>query len=78
MVGQTVLNVELISDAASYVTRGRELILAGELGQAIEQYKIALAINRDHAPAHLALGVALKLQERSRWRRAGPSSRRAP
>ena len=62
MVGQTVLNVELISDAATYVTRGRELILAGELEQAIAQYQIALAINRDHAPAYLALGVALKLK----------------
>jgi tetratricopeptide (TPR) repeat protein len=62
MVGQALLTVELVSDAASYVTRGRELILAGELDAALDQFRIALAVNRDHAPAHLNLGVALKLK----------------
>jgi tetratricopeptide (TPR) repeat protein len=62
VVGQTVLNVELISDAAHHVNRGRELILAGELEAALEQFRTAVAIDRDHAPAYLHIGIALKLQ----------------
>jgi tetratricopeptide (TPR) repeat protein len=62
MVGQIALQVELISDAAHHVTRGRELILAGELDLALEQFRTAVAIDRDHAPAHLNIGVALKLK----------------
>jgi hypothetical protein len=49
VVGQTVLNVELVSDALHHVSRGRELILAGELEQAMTQFRTAI-------------GIALKLQ----------------
>ena len=62
VVGQTVLNVELVSDALHHVSRGRELILAGELEQAMTQFRTAVAIDRGCAPAHLSIGIALKLQ----------------
>jgi tetratricopeptide (TPR) repeat protein len=62
MVGQTMLNVELISDASHHVARGRELILAGELDQALSQFRTAVAIDRDYPPAHLNIGIALKLK----------------
>jgi tetratricopeptide (TPR) repeat protein len=62
VVGTTVLNIELISDAVHHVNRGRELILAGELDAALEQFRTAIAIDRDSAAAHLHIGIALKLQ----------------
>jgi tetratricopeptide (TPR) repeat protein len=57
-----VLEVELINDADKEVARGKESLLGGDLDRAIEGFTKALEMDRDNAPAHLSMGIALKLQ----------------
>jgi tetratricopeptide (TPR) repeat protein len=62
MAGGTLLQVELVNDAEKRVQAGREALLSGDVEQALACFREALAMDRDHAPAYLNLGVALKLQ----------------
>jgi tetratricopeptide (TPR) repeat protein len=61
-LGRTFLEVEFINEADQVVSVGKERLLDGELDEALEKFKEALVMDRDHAGAHLNLGVALKLK----------------
>jgi tetratricopeptide (TPR) repeat protein len=62
VVGSSVLQVELINDADKRVQAGKEALLSGDVDQALALFREALAMDRNHAAAHLHVGVALKLQ----------------
>lgn len=62
MVGKSVLEVELVSDADGRVSQGKEALLAGDVDEALARFREALEMDRDHAAAHLNVGVARKLQ----------------
>lgn len=61
LAGKTVFDVELVNDADKKVQEGKEALLRGDLDAALIHLRDAIAMDRDHAPAHLQLGVALKL-----------------
>jgi len=62
VVGKAFLDVELINDADAVITRGKELLLEGELDEALAEFQRALAMDPRHANAHLNLGIAQKLK----------------
>lgn len=62
VVGKAFLDVELINDADAVITRGKELLLEGELDEALAEFQRALAMDTRHAAAHLNLGIAFKLK----------------
>ena len=64
VAGKSVLSVELVNDADKRVQVGRECLLCGEVEEAQAHFREALAMDRDHAAAHLNLGVTYKLQGR--------------
>lgn len=62
VVGGSVIQVELVNDADKRVQAGREALLSGDVDQALALFREALAMDRDNAPGHLNVGVALKLK----------------
>lgn len=50
--------------SAAYKKQGNKYLAQGELEKAAECYRQAIAINHDHAEAHLNLGFVLKEQKR--------------
>jgi hypothetical protein len=62
VAGQSVLSVELVNDADKRVQEGKEALLSGDVDVALAHFREALAMDRDHAAAHLNLGVGYKLQ----------------
>ena len=64
VAGKSVLSVELVNDADKRVQVGKECLLSGEVEEAQAHFREALAMDRDHAAAHLNLGVTYKLQGR--------------
>lgn len=62
VVGRAVLEVELVNEADAVIAAGRARLLDGELDEALERFKEALAMDREHPAAHLNLGIALKLK----------------
>jgi tetratricopeptide (TPR) repeat protein len=62
VVGGSVIQVELVNDADKRVQAGREALLSGDVDQALALFREALSMDRDNAPAHLNVGVALKLK----------------
>ena len=60
--GRSLLEVELISDADKRVQEGKEALLVGDLELALTRFREAIEMDRDHAGAHLQIGVALKLR----------------
>jgi tetratricopeptide (TPR) repeat protein len=61
-MGKTFLDVEFINEADHVVAAGKERLLDGELDEALEKFREAITMDRDHPGAHLNLGVALKLK----------------
>ncbi len=59
---KALLDVELISEADEEVSRGKALLLGGDLDQAMAAFRKALEMDRDCASAHLNLGIAYRLQ----------------
>ena len=64
VAGASLLTVEFVNDADKRVQVGRECLLSGEVEEAQAHFREALAMDRDHAGAHLNLGVTYKLQGR--------------
>lgn len=62
LVGKSVFDVEFINEADVHVGKGREHLLAGDLAEAAASLQHAVEMDRDHAAAHLHLGVVRKLQ----------------
>ncbi|WP_408888207.1 tetratricopeptide repeat protein [Myxococcus faecalis] len=62
VVGGSVFQVELVNDAEKRVQAGKEALLSGDVDQALALFREAVAMDRDSAPAHLNVGVALKLK----------------
>lgn len=62
VAGKSVLSVELVNDADKRVQAGKEALLSGDVEVALAHFREALAMDRDHAAAHLNLGVGYKLQ----------------
>ncbi|HEX8697624.1 MAG TPA: tetratricopeptide repeat protein [Myxococcaceae bacterium] len=62
VVGKTVFQVEFVNDADKRVQAGKEALLSGDMDQALELFREALAMDRDNAAANLNIGVALKLK----------------
>lgn len=62
VVGKSVLSVEFINDSEKKVQAGKEALLSGDVDQALELFRDALAMDRDNASAYLNEGVALKLK----------------
>lgn len=60
--GRALLDVELISDAETYLARGKEHLLDGDLEEALDCFQTALSINRDLPSIHLNIGIIRKLQ----------------
>src|SRR5262249_38309973 len=54
--------VELVNEADGEVQRARDALLGGDLEATLAHLELAIAMDRDHAAAHLQLGVALKLR----------------
>lgn len=61
VAGRAVFDVELVNDADRKVQEGKEALLRGDLDAALVALREAIGMDRDHAAAHLQLGVALKL-----------------
>lgn len=61
-LGRTFLDVEFINKADDVVSLGKERVLDGELDEAIEKFREALVMDRDHPGAYLNLGIALKMK----------------
>lgn len=61
VAGKSLLEVELVHDAEKKVVEGKEALLAGDLDVAIGKFREAVEMDRNRAPAHLSLGIALKL-----------------
>lgn len=61
-LGRTFLDVEFINEADEVVAQGKKRLLEGELEEALTKFREAIAMDGEHAPAHLNLGVALKLK----------------
>jgi tetratricopeptide (TPR) repeat protein len=59
---KTVFDVELVSDADAEVARGKEMLLAGDLEQALAQFEKAVSMDRDCAAGYLNIGIAKKLK----------------
>jgi tetratricopeptide (TPR) repeat protein len=59
---KTVFDVELVSDADAEVARGKEMLLVGDLDQALAQFEKAVKMDRDSASAWLNIGIAKKLK----------------
>lgn len=59
---KTVFDVELVSDADAEVARGKEMLLAGDLDQALTQFEKAVRMDRDCASGYLNIGIAKKLK----------------
>lgn len=59
---KTVLDVELVSDADHEVARGKDLLLAGELDQALGSFEKAVDMDQDCAAGHLNIGIAQRLK----------------
>ncbi|WP_370458968.1 tetratricopeptide repeat protein [Aggregicoccus sp. 17bor-14] len=62
VAGKSVLSVELVNDADKRVQAGKEALLSGDVDVALARFREALAMDRDHAAAHLQLGVCYRLQ----------------
>jgi tetratricopeptide (TPR) repeat protein len=62
VVGKAVLDVEFVSNADHNVQAGRAFLADGELDKAIAEFDKALTMDRRHAGALLAKGIALKLR----------------
>lgn len=61
-LGRTLLDVEFVNEADAVVTAGKARLLEGELDEALERFREAIAMDPNHAPAQLNLGIALKLK----------------
>jgi tetratricopeptide (TPR) repeat protein len=66
LVGKSVFDVEFINEADVHVAKGREHLLSGDLTEAAASLQHAVEMDRDHAAAHLHLGVVRKLQGKKR------------
>jgi len=60
--GRALFDIELVSDAEPHLARGQEHLLDGDVDDALEEFRRALAIDRNQPSAHLSVGICKKLK----------------
>ncbi|HEY0880439.1 MAG TPA: tetratricopeptide repeat protein [Archangium sp.] len=62
LAGGTVIDVEFVNDSEKELARGKQLLLSGDLDDALAAFQKAVDMDEENPNVHLNLGIALKLK----------------